>query len=297
MSTLISRCCRYCEVVSYCGDEHQSSHRPKHQTVCSAISKTRGTLEREKDALLNNVHVCGAPPISSVFETSVGRFGSINETKGFMEACFAAAYTLLQANTLIAVEKALGHFFDMLRLDRRDYANVRQLIPILLLRLDREQDCYDFIKWCGTLDDIHETPFLNIRGANVFEPAGAICFDTWSLSLGHLVTFTLLKLRLLLDLKACQEENESGLGDFGLYHLTHVDRQVGRIVRAKVQSSTKIGLLITLGRLKTQYRTLCQAVQDRNPYFWNVLVGSGELEPLPASYTRGSLEEAQVVAR
>lgn len=51
-----------------------------------------------------------------------------------MRARFAAADALLEADTVVAVEKALGHFTDMLRLCRSNHMGARQIVPVLMLR-------------------------------------------------------------------------------------------------------------------------------------------------------------------
>jgi len=64
-----------------------------------------------------------------------------------MRARFAAADALLKANTAVSVANALEHFKDMLRLCRSDNLAVRHVVPVLMLRLGQEQECYDFLKW------------------------------------------------------------------------------------------------------------------------------------------------------
>lgn len=46
-----------------------------------------------------------------------------------------------------AVEAALARGLDMLRLCRGDNQGVRSKMPALYLRLGRDQDAFDFLKW------------------------------------------------------------------------------------------------------------------------------------------------------
>lgn len=55
--------------------------------------------------------------------------------------------TLLKVKTYAAVEARHRHCMDMLRLFRSDEMRVRDKVPALKLRLDRDQECYDFCKW------------------------------------------------------------------------------------------------------------------------------------------------------
>ncbi len=59
-----------------------------------------------------------------------------------MRARFAlAGELLLNLGTLSSVTEALKHMRDMLRLCRGDNMGLRGLIPAVMLRLDRDQEC------------------------------------------------------------------------------------------------------------------------------------------------------------
>ncbi len=283
--------CGSCNVVNYCGTAHQSAHRPNHRAVCVAIKQSREVLEREEATLRAHPGESLFMP-ADVFNTGVGRFWSLVDTRDYMRARFAAADALLRVDTLDAAKKALWHFTDMLRLCRADNLGVRDIVPGLLLRLGREQECYDFLKWWavvknkdrnGTyaLDDV-TLPYLDIRGANAFEPIGVFC--SGGLSLSHLANLTLLKLRMCLDLDAAIKE------------IDHVDpdQVLGTLVRAELPRFYGHGdVMVTAGTLRDQYHRLCRAVNDANPYFWEVLVDETEEPPSrPQSCVRGSREEA-----
>ncbi|KAF4993686.1 hypothetical protein FDECE_13343 [Fusarium decemcellulare] len=197
-------------------------------------------------------------------------------------------------DALCNVEDDLDKFNDMLRLRRPDNLGVRDIIPHLLLRLGREQECYDFLKWWATMDDKdlrngHYDWDHAARGANVFEPIDMFC--SRGLSLSHLVALTLLKLRLYLDMDT-YHESEFG---FGFDEPRHgVDRPVGRLIRAKMRTIDVYDVSTMREALQSQYHRLLQVVNDANPYFWEALVE--EETPLPAFfYSPGSKEEAHLV--
>jgi ribonuclease HI len=218
-----------------------------------------------------------------------------------MRARFHAADALLKVDNADAIEQALDHYTDMLRLCRTDNLGVRDIVPGLLLRLGREQECYDFIKWWATvaLDDNYDwsdttLPYLDTRDADAFEPVDMI---TKGASLSHLVMLTLLKLRLRLDL----EDSWRSRYGFGSAWTHGIDRPIGKLVRSRVrhiEPNQSIGG--TIKSLERQYRTLCQAVNDANPYFWDALVDEGEEGATMFPYyshgslEEGSMEEAQV---
>ncbi|KAH6649480.1 hypothetical protein F5144DRAFT_607639 [Chaetomium tenue] len=263
--------CGDCNVISYCGPEHQSAHRREHKEACTAINNTQKNLAREEAALREDRRDILMP--ADVFNSGVGRFWGIYGTRDYMRARFAAADALLQVETVAAVEKSLEHFTDMLRLCRSDNLGVR------------DAECYDFLKWWATVDDNYDwanpaLPYLDIENANALES-----LDWPRENLAHLVTLTLLKLRLLLDFQACNA------GRF-----TEFDRPIGRLVKSKVQTFTTTGTSTAIKALKGQYHQLCQIVNDANPYFWDALLDEGGGVPaMPESYATGSPEEAQLV--
>lgn len=282
-----------CKVVSYCGPGHRSADRSKHKTHCTTIKNTRETLAREEAKLRDGT--VGIVMPADIFNTGVGNFWALYGTQAYMRARFAAADALLYVATVSALEEALEHYTDMLRLCRHDNLGVRHMIPPLLLRLGREQECYDFLKWSATVDDENrandvyswcgpDLPYVDLTGADLFEPLGWSCE-----SLSHLVTLTLLKLRLFLDLQAYEPEFGFELGD-----ITEPDRPIGKFVKSKVRSFSTTKISTTIEVLEGQYHQLCQRVNAANPYFWDALLDeSGGPLVIPKDCTPGSPEEAQ----
>ncbi|KAK4098187.1 hypothetical protein N658DRAFT_561197 [Parathielavia hyrcaniae] len=289
--------CGRCKVVSYCGAAHQKSHQSKHKADCNAIQKAKQALEREDAALRNPnrnplLHGEGNP-----FDSGVGHFWGISGTRDYMRARYAAAEALLKVPTQAAVEMALDHFTDMLRLNRSDNMGLRDIIPGLLMRLGREQECYDFIKWWATVSDDYDwgdvaLPYLDVRNADVFEPVDQLCAGNMSLS--HLAMLTLLKLSLHLDLNA-HHTGSMNSSDNYMDHYEGFDRPPGRLAQAIIRRD-KRNISTAAETLEDQYHTLCQVVHEANPHFWDALVDDGGGEPtMPVLYSRGSPEEAQMV--
>lgn len=217
---------------------------------------------------------------------------------GEISARFAAANALLKRGTVPDVEDALDELHKILRLGRSDNLGVRDIIPHLLLRLDRDQECYDFLKWWATVDDEDHyngrynwndatLPYLDIRGADVFEPTDM--FFSGAPSLSHLVALTLLKLRLYLDLSA-YHASRGGFGEPS-YRL---DRPVGRLSRQFMRTMSLWDISPKVDTLKDQYLELCQKVHDTNSFFWEALVAD-EAPSLPSFFSPGSEEEADLV--
>ncbi|ELQ43941.1 hypothetical protein OOU_Y34scaffold00119g4 [Pyricularia oryzae Y34] len=153
--------CTGCRVVHYCGRKHQEDHRPAHKSACNAIKKATLALEKEETKLRSM--------LPDVFDTQVGRFWGIVETRDYMMTRFVAAKAILRVNNVDAVEKALSHLKDMLRLCRSDNLGMRDIVPFLHLRLGQEQECYDFLKsWLVDGSDGRK-PNTDIRDADAFE--------------------------------------------------------------------------------------------------------------------------------
>ncbi|KAJ3045522.1 hypothetical protein HDV00_009179 [Rhizophlyctis rosea] len=114
--------------------------------------------------------------------------------------------------TLDAVEDALHNVKNLLELDQGDKFRVREHAPFLMLRLGKDQECYDFIKWCATAAQaqkdwykVKEQDFLNCHGADMFE---GVHFLTKVKDVNLLVAAVLLKVRILLNLERKQSNGD-----------------------------------------------------------------------------------------
>ncbi|KAK5954616.1 hypothetical protein OHC33_004338 [Knufia fluminis] len=198
------RLCTGCNVVRYCPREHQVEHRPAHKSTCSKIKKGRAKLSKEEELVRNATPDFATP--ANAFETSVGHFWGILSTRDYMRARFDLADSVRRVGTLDGVQEGLAYLQDMLRLCRSDNMGVRDIVPYLMLQLDQDQECYDFVKWYQTEGQRGDydwgdmsLPFLNIRDASVWESADYL--DRRFLSINHVSAIHLLKLKLLIDIR------------------------------------------------------------------------------------------------
>ena len=83
-------------------------------------------------------------------EENRGHFWGILETRTYMRYRYALVEALLKIDTYAAVLAAHDHLMEMLYLCRGDNMGVRDTVPALKLRLRRDQECYDFLKWWYT---------------------------------------------------------------------------------------------------------------------------------------------------
>ena len=288
--------CQGCKVVSYCSREHQSIDWPAHKTYCSTIKKARTRLEAQEIALRAHPGDVDTPPDAfTEGGEGWGKFWGFQGTRPYMSARYVLVEALLMVNTTAAVEAALDHSLDMVRLNRMDNQGMRQLIPTLLLRLGRDQQCYNVLKWHTTT--LKEgatwsgiaTPELDLRDEDAFYPVGD--FIAAMMPLPHLVILTLLKLRIMVDLKG--------------FHLRcstpgpHAPQHIISGIMVKDAEYLDEGPAAALDMIMEfqmkLIKELYMAVHLQNVHFWAALLDPrGHLRAKPNGYMMGSREEMQV---
>ncbi|KAL8997097.1 MAG: hypothetical protein Q9169_003533 [Polycauliona sp. 2 TL-2023] len=276
------------------------AHRDAHKKVCNGIRKAHQTLDKEENQLRNTPGDFMTP--ANLFQVYVGHFWGIHETRPYMRSRFALVEAYLKVDTYAAVEAARSHLADMLRLCRGDNMGVRDLVPAILLRLGRDQDCYDFCKWYATSGSQSnynwgdmEQGFLDVKNADVFEPL----IDGFLSKYGDLsftVALTLLKIRLLLDLQALQ--NSAAIG-------SKVPREIldsvrSHLVTTVICNNTKmmdsVDQTPLIRRIEEQVQTLYTKVCKQNKYFWPALLKpNGNLGARPNAYSPGGPEHMQIM--
>jgi hypothetical protein len=282
-----------------CGRDHQISDRDDHKRVCNSIKKAQGALDLEEQRL--RAHPGDLMTPANVFEEGEGHFWGILETRTYMRSRFALVEALLKVKTPDAVDAALQHLMDMLRLCRGDNMGVRDLVPALFLRLGKDQEGYDFVKWYATTgQDSHYDwgnmilPFLDVKDADVFEPVDV--FTRKYLALSHTVSVTLLKIRLLLDVRALQ--NSTAMGEkLPQEALDNIPDQLLSTIFAKNKDIMESkGQSALIENLESQVKKLYTAVKRESEYFWSALLQPGpHLTARPAAYSPGSMEHMQLV--
>jgi hypothetical protein len=265
--------------------------------ACNKINKARIKLAQEDHGVRNATPDFMHP--ANAFETHVGHFWGLIGTRDYMRARFALARQLLLLGTLDGVHEALEHLRDMLRLCRSDNMGLRNIVPAVMLRLDLDQECYDFMKWWATCDPHGDydwgdmtLPYLDIRGADVLEDPGPLLGKYPELN--YLVAFLLLKLKLLVDvrnLKITRKILAQRRLPFELQD--QIERDVIRSpLSARLQKDPPESLIKTEEKLLNHIRQLGAALAGTNDSFMFHLFEPDEpLSDHPDSYSRGSWEE------
>ncbi|KAJ3149575.1 hypothetical protein HDU89_003628 [Geranomyces variabilis] len=281
--------CSRCHVVAYCGAEHQRKDFETHKAPCKAVKSALKTCAKEEQ-ILHDWPEDGFPMQGDPFEKHVGLFWGYNATRDYMRARCAVANTMIRfIGTYDAVETALGHYLDMLRLCRGDNMGVRDVIPSLLLRLGRSQDAYDFIKWWATVPDSYDwgdvsLPYLDLAGADVFESVDYMCGRIPNAQ--DTIDLTLIKIRLALDLGELIQAEDDG----------DAVPACRSAVSLAVPATERANRLEVLG---PQIARLVSAMHAANKHMWKgfFVDTKAHRTAMPPDSSSGSVSEMQLVVQ
>ncbi|KAI2625686.1 hypothetical protein GGR54DRAFT_592605 [Hypoxylon sp. NC1633] len=296
--------CSSCLVAVYCSAGHQRAHWPEHKSTCKLIKTTREELAQEEVALRALPGDMFMPP--NPFETERGSFWYWKPTRPYMKARFNVISTLLNMKTGEAVELALDHSFETLHLNCADNQGVRSTVPGLFLRLGRDQEAYDFIKWYAVTGAVSsyewgnpESPFLDLHDQDVFERFDDFVAKVYDTSM--LVCLTNLKIRLMLDLQMLQRESrkpgQRNAGYDKKMEWVREDAMTDQLYKRRdlVERSQWTDLI---DDLDDQIKKLVKLVNERNEHYWPALKAPDRwAAAYPTIYIPGSPQEINIVFR
>lgn len=209
----------------------------------------------------------------------------------------------MQINTRAAVQAALDNIMDMFRICRKDDMHLQDIAPGLLIRLGRDQACYDLVKWWTSRFDQNDfragdmvTPYVEIKNADMFEAPDLFMERKWP-PLVPLLAVMLLKIRLLVDLDAVQRVKlEAGpylpqeIQDLITTHA------VSSVVAVNKYMLERNDLAPQIQELKGQIRKMHVTVWNANKYVWLAMVKPGNhLTARPKYAGTGTIQEMQTM--
>ena len=280
----------------YCDRDHQKAGRRAHKSACNAVSKRRTVVESEEQKLRHHPGDFMTPP--NPFINAVGRFWGTLDTRDYMRSRYYLFDGLNEIKSYDSAQAQLDHLMDMLRLCRSDNMGVRDRV------LNKDQECYDFVKWWGTTGKESDYDWgnpdlthLDVENADVFEPVVYLCGEYPDVS--NCVAITLLKIKMLLELTALQKsavEHKDLPGEIVFSIQKQIPRSLVIAGRKDVMEGTDLQPLIK--RLTLQVKKLYRVVDERNAALWPKLLDPGmHLSAKPEAYSAGSVEEMQILVQ
>ena len=238
------------------------------------------------------------------FIICVGEFwDDLFHTRDYMAARYGYVKAILKVNTWDAVKIAHDHFLDFFRLCHSDSIGIRNKPPALIIRLGRDQECYDFIKRWQLIGDDEDydgldtsLSYLDLKDANILEPVNYLC--TRFVQLGLVVAATLIKIRLLLKTKQALQ-SAATLRECRLLPAELVNN-IQDLLMDSILGGRWAGMDATrrsriVNTLSSQVDKLYFVVKKANAYFWPALLcPEDHLEACPGSFGKGSVEEMQI---
>ena len=189
--------CSKCRVVYYCNAEHQKEDFSRHKSLCSKIKKARSRIVVEEKKL---IHEEGA----EIFVEDEGLFWGMVETRPYMRARLSLIQALESMGSLQSLTEAVSETRDCLRLNRGDNMGLRESYVFNLVRINRDQEAYDAMKWWATTGNSgdydwgdNSLPFLDLHGEDMDEECDFL--RGYAGSAFHRTCMTLIKMRLFIN--------------------------------------------------------------------------------------------------
>lgn len=292
--------CAKCLVVYYCSLNCQNNDC--HAIQCSEIVIAHSKLVKEANNLRNLPGDMFFP--INVFETSVGHFWGIEETRNYLLARFFYSMKLADLNTEASIQISIDNLKDILRLNLKDNLNVKLILPFLILRFPgREQECYEFICWVfGLFDAKFDSNDLFHPSSNTTKENNSILLSpnvnsillSPNVNLSEVVCICLIKLRFYLKLQHFYISTKTFLRGT-LHRLNncspmkkmggHIDelKLIRDFLTPKMLSSfyqilpnekrePKATLLNVITELRFQVITLMKVAEMKNCHIWEALI-------------------------
>jgi hypothetical protein len=311
--------CSRCKLVSFCSIECQKDHYPKHSKVCRRIAALETRVANEAAKLTNFDDFGYSVTPHNLFETSVGSFWGIFDTRNYMRSRLGLANTIHDEiawgyETKGAWEVVLNHYQEMLRLSSGDNLGLRLRFPFLLLHLNRDNDAFDFVcYWAARRGNENDGGRDDQQHANNSREGdwiygrreGSRYLDFFDepnvnrnlkfMGLGLLMAIATIKMRLVAAHQAQKESTN-------LFNRTPAGETTLAPVRSVISDMIEEGdesFRDQMNRQHTQLNRLLDVIHERNATVLPALLNPTPLrsQPSPGYYTHGHPSEAYEVVK
>ncbi|CAG8907750.1 unnamed protein product [Penicillium egyptiacum] len=212
---------------------------------------------------------------------------------------YGAALTFVR--NVESVQAQLDTLMENLRLCRGDNIGSRDPVHCLLIRLNRDQECYSFLKWwqhplktrstIGAMQPCHT--WISERPIHLSQ--SSLSREIQGLS--HIVSLTLVKIKLyfvLLTAHGAQAYEEATEKNRKIMD-GMIDIRTSTIARnPHVANLTILEAQPAIENVKAQIRKLYHTGNKANPYFWPEVINPNEsLNAAPSMCSPGSKQEME----
>ncbi|KAJ5414190.1 hypothetical protein N7509_000817 [Penicillium cosmopolitanum] len=259
--------CSACRVIHYCSSDHQIKHRPGHKAACNTIKKAKQLVETE-EARLRKTELDCAVALS---------FATYKYAKSLYTARALLFQALTSIDTKASLQAQLDDLHRLFLLGPHHVLFARYYLPALMIRLGKDQECYDLIKWFRAAIDIPDEDWatetslgVTVKDADPFQPDRIAIGGQSELDLK--IHQALVKVRLCLDVEALHSLSEA-IKPYVLQ--TSIIASKPEIVEAndhKADGTALIGILLV------QLSFLMLMVHSENPHFWAALTSPSALD-------------------
>ena len=279
--------CGRCHLARYCNRECQKEHFSSHKSECKNVSKATKLVETCRQELEHMTEFMGGEP-ENAFETSVGIFWGVIETRSYMKAreelVSVIRYIADRIETKSLWNSVLDHQLDMLRLCEDDNLGVRDNVPSVLLALNRDDDCNKFIRYWVKIDkQVAPEPWPEpwVNNTDMDRYADPMHDDDGSdIRLSHMIALLIVKLRIVEAYEAHTKTIQDMLA-------------FDDLVRENI---VKMSVCCDIEEQRALRKKYLQMLHKRNKYMLPSFVDPAPMQAMsyPTSYSPGDIDEARM---
>jgi hypothetical protein len=296
--------CGDCRAISYCSPEHAQLDESSHKEACSNIYESSQRVEILRQQLVSR--------IPSPFRHNIGQFWAMPETSVYLQEMSNLVELLGSIIHRTAVERRLVYAFHVMYFGGSDRQSFRFRVPALMMRINRDQECYDFMKWRSNNHNrdrlsqmsletmrvrfanpiitgpriISQDNFVGYIDEDILEPIEEFDRET---SIMTLIPLCLVKIRFLFEVQRMELAVQAFGSRFPNEVLDMIVKNVPTTKKIAQNQQLVENPFVRLGAMETlmgQILQLYNKIHSLNPYVWKGMVWAkrgdarrGEMDP------------------